>query len=68
MVRVAAERAARPLRVTDFRIDIVAPGLTDRQIRALEKTFPSGLVHNALLRENAICVSIASSSADDVTP
>lgn len=68
MIRVAAERAARPLRVTDFRIDIVAPGLTDRQIRALEKTFPSGLVHNALLRENAICVSIASTSADDFTP
>lgn len=67
MVRVNAERSTRPLRLKDFRVEIVAPGLTERQLRALEKTFPSGLVQNALTGENTVRVTASSMLAGDVT-
>lgn len=68
LIRVQAERAARPLRLSDFRVEIVAPGLTERQLRALEKSLPTGLVHNALVRETPLCISVAAMHAGDVTP
>lgn len=68
LIRVQAERAARPLRLSDFRVEIVAPGLTERQLRALEKSLPTGLVHNALIRETPLCISVAAMHAGDVTP
>jgi uncharacterized OsmC-like protein len=67
MVRVEAERSTRPLRLKDFHVEIVAPGLTERQLRALEKTFPSGLVQNALSLENAVRITASSMYAGDVT-
>lgn len=68
LIRVQAERTARPLRLADFRVEIVAPGLTERQLRALEKSLPTGLVHNALIRETPLCISVAAMHAGDVTP
>lgn len=67
MVRVSAERSMRPLRLKNFRVEIVAPGLTERQLRALEKTFPAGLVLNALTGENMVRVTASSMYAGDVT-
>jgi putative redox protein len=65
MVRVEAERSMRPLRLREFRVEIVAPGLNERQLRALEKTFPSGLVQNALSLENTVRITAASMHAED---
>ena len=66
MVRVEAERIARPLRLSGFRVEIVAPGLTERQLRALEKTLPSGLVQNAVLKENPLSIVAASMHSGEV--
>ncbi|HTX40904.1 MAG TPA: OsmC family protein [Acidobacteriaceae bacterium] len=68
LVRVAAKLASRPLRVTDFEVKVIAPGLTDRQLRALEKSFPAGLVQNAIARENTLRVTAVAMDAGDVTP
>ncbi len=68
LVRVEAERTARPLRLSGFHIAIIAPGLTERQLRALEKTLPSGLVQNAVLRDNPLSVSATSMYSGDLAP
>jgi putative redox protein len=58
LVRVSAARSPRPLRISDFLVEIAVPGLTDRQLRALEKALPAaGLVHGALSRENAVRIT-----------
>ena len=67
-VTVDADRSTRPLRLTNFRVAIVAPGLTDRQLRALEKSLPSGLVHSAIAQANNLTVSVSASQSVDVTP
>ena len=64
-IRVGAERSTRPLQLDDFRVEIVAPGLTERQLRALEKTLPSGLVQNAVIRTNSIRISAGNGSSDE---
>lgn len=62
VVRVAADRSTRPLRISGFQVEVVAPALTDRQLRALEKTFAAaGLVHGALARENTVRITATSS-------
>jgi putative redox protein len=68
MVRVEAERSSRPLRLKDFHVEIIAPCLTERQLRALEKTFPSGLVQNALSLENQVLITASAMHAGDVAP
>ena len=67
-VTVDADRRTRPLRLTNFRVEIVAPGLTDRQLRALEKSLPSGLVQSAIVQANNLTVSVSASQSVDVTP
>lgn len=67
-VRVQADRSTRPLRLNNFSVEIVAPGLSDRQLRALEKSLPSGLVHSAIAQANPLKVSVTASQAVDVTP
>lgn len=57
LIRVEADRGG-PLRLNNFRVQIVAPGLTEHQLRALEKSLPSGLVQNAIAQLNAISVSV----------
>lgn len=67
-IRVEADRTTRPLRLINFRVEVVAPGLSERQLRALEKSLPSGLVETALSLENSLKFSVSSSQAEDVTP
>jgi len=57
-IRVTAEPSPRPLRLQNFRVEVVAPGLNARQMRALEKSFPAGLVQNALSLENALTITV----------
>ena len=63
-VRVAAQPAARPLRLRDFTVEVVAPGLSERQLRALEKSFPAGLVQNAIRFENVVQLTARSGRAE----
>ena len=67
-VRVEAERNSRPLHLKNFRVEIVAPGLTERQLRALEKSLSSGLVQSAICQANSLLVSVTGSHAEEVTP
>jgi putative redox protein len=68
LVRVSAERSTRPLRLNEFRVEVIAPALTERQLRALEKSLATaGLVHGAISRENVIRVTARSMLARDVT-
>jgi putative redox protein len=61
VVRVAADRTTRPLQLSGFHIEVAAPALADRQLRALEKTLANaGIVHGAISRENAIGISTGS--------
>lgn len=67
-IRVAAQRTSRPLRLRDFTVEVTVPGLTDRQLRGLEKSFPAGLVHNAIRFENSVSVrAVASVSTEKPT-
>ncbi|MGC2639848.1 MAG: OsmC family protein [Acidobacteriaceae bacterium] len=68
LIRVQAERTARPLHLADFRVEIVAPGLTERQLRAVEKALPTGLVHNAMIRETPVSITFSAMHTGDVTP
>ena len=63
-IRVEADRGG-PLRMSNFRVHVVAPGLTDRQLRALEKSLPCGLVQTAITQPNVLTVSAAASPARD---
>ena len=67
-IRVEADRTTRPLRLTNFHVEVVAPGLSDRQLRGLEKSLPSGLVQTALTQETSLKFSVSSSRTEDVTP
>jgi putative redox protein len=68
LVRVSADRSTRPLRLSDFRVEVVVPALTERQLRALEKSLSAaGLVHEAISRENTVRITTASMLAGDVT-
>lgn len=60
-VRVEADRCG-PLRMSNFRVHVVAPGLTERQLRALEKSLPSGLVQTAITQPNSLTVSAGASA------
>ena len=62
-VRVEAQPAARPLRIKDFAVKIVAPGLSERQLRALEKSMPSGLVQQTLTQPNALALTATGTSS-----
>jgi putative redox protein len=68
LVRVTASRSTRPLRLGDFCVEVVAPALNERQLRALEKSLATaGLVHSAISRENAVRITAGSSLTADVT-
>jgi putative redox protein len=66
LVGVEAKSSARPLRIRNFEVRVIAPGLSDRQLRALEKSFPTGLVQNAIAQENALHVCAVSMDTGDV--
>jgi putative redox protein len=68
LVRVTADRSTRPLRLSNFCVEVVAPALNERQLRALEKTMTSaGLVREALARENTVRFTAGSTLTGDVT-
>lgn len=56
-IRVAARPASRPLFLDEFTVEIIAPGLSERQLRAFEKSVPAGLVQNAIHYENSVRVT-----------
>lgn len=64
-VQVSADPGQRPLRLRNFQVEIVAPGLNDRQLRALEKSLPAGLVQNAITLENTLRITAVSAQAND---
>jgi len=61
LIRVKAQPSSRPLHVGDFQVEVIAPGLNDPQLRALEKSFPAGLVQNAIRFEHLVKITAASS-------
>jgi len=63
VVTVRTQPSPRPLRFGDFQVEVTAPGLTDRQLHALEKTFPAGLVQNAVCFENQLEITAVSGPA-----
>lgn len=63
-IRVAAKPSARPLRMNDYEVEVIVPGLNDAQLRSLQKSFPAGLVQNAIALENSLNVTaVAAPSA-----
>jgi uncharacterized OsmC-like protein len=68
LVRAQARPSSRPLRLGDFQIEVVVPGLNERQLRALEKSFPVGLVQNAIALENSLRITVVSAHVEDVQP
>lgn len=68
LVRVQAQPSQRPLRLKDFQVEIIAPSLNERQLRALEKSFPAGIVQNTIALENTLRIAAVSARAEDVQP
>jgi uncharacterized OsmC-like protein len=59
-VRVRTQASGRALHFGNFQVEVTAPGLTDRQLRTLEDSFPAGLVQNAIRFENQLQVTASS--------
>jgi putative redox protein len=57
-VTVRTQPSARPLHLGSFRVEVTVPGLSELQMRALEKSFPAGLVQNAIRLENDLQVAV----------
>lgn len=68
LVRVQAEPSPGPLRLRDFQVQVIVPSLNTRQLRALEKSFPAGLVQNAIAFENSLRITAAAAHSEDVQP
>lgn len=66
IVHVEAKPSARPLRMKDFEVEVVVPGLSETQLRALQKSFPAGLVQNAISLENALRITAVSMRSGNV--
>lgn len=60
-IRVAAQPAAKQLHLGNFQVEVILPGLSDRQLSTLEKSFPTGLVQNAIRFENQVAITAAAS-------
>ena len=61
-VGVRTQSSSRALRLGTFQVEVTAPGLTDSQLRALEESFPAGLVQNAIRFENQLHITAVSAS------
>jgi putative redox protein len=59
-VAVSAEPTSRSLHLGEFSVAVIAPSLNERQLRALETSFPAGLVQNAIRFENVLRITVAS--------
>ena len=67
-VRVRTQPSPRALHFGSFEVEITAPGLTGPQLRALEESFPSGLVANAIRFENHLQFTAVSASTAPSKP
>jgi uncharacterized OsmC-like protein len=56
-VRTRTQPSPRALHLGDFQVEVTVPGLTERQLRALEESFPAGLVQNAIRFENKLQIT-----------
>lgn len=63
LVRVEAKPSPRPLRMNDYEVKVLVPGLTEPQLRALQKSFPAGLVQNAISLENTLRITAVTGDA-----
>ena len=66
LIHVEAHTSPRPLRLKDFQVEVVAPGLTEPQLRALQQSLPAGLVQYAISLENPLRISAVSMHSGDV--
>jgi uncharacterized OsmC-like protein len=57
-VRVSAEKAAQPARLSSFQIEVVAPGLDDRHQAGILRAVKACLIHNTLLGRPSIEVAV----------
>ena len=62
-VRVTAEKAKQPARLSAFWIEVTVPGLDERHQAAILRAVKSCLVHNTLLERPSIEVTIQSPAA-----
>jgi putative redox protein len=58
-VRVTAEKAQQPARLASFHIDVMSPGLEQRQEANLLRAVKACLIHNTLLAQPRIEVSLS---------
>jgi uncharacterized OsmC-like protein len=59
-VRVSAEKAQQPTRLSSFRIEITAPGLDERHQAGVLRAAKACLIHNTLLNQPSVEVVVAS--------
>ncbi|HEX4310472.1 MAG TPA: OsmC family protein [Acidobacteriaceae bacterium] len=64
-VQVEAEPSPHPLHFGDFHVEVLVPNLNERHLRALEKSFPAGLVQNAVRFENVLRVTTTAGRNDE---
>jgi putative redox protein len=64
-VRVSAEKAQQPARLSSFRIEVRAPGLDERHQAGVLRAAKACLIHNTLLGKPSIEVVV---NAAEVTP
>jgi len=57
-VRVTAEKAKQPARLSAFRIEVTAPGLNERHQEGVLRAAKACLIHNTLLAQPAIDVAV----------
>ena len=62
-VRIRTQPSSRALHFGSFEVEVTAPGLTGPQLRALEESFPAGLVQNAVRFENQLQFAAVSAPA-----
>ncbi len=59
-VRVSAEKAQQPARLGSFHIEVTAPGLSERHQEGIVRAAKACLIHNTLLVQPAIDVTVKS--------
>lgn len=57
-VKVSAEKAAQPVRLASFRIEVMAPGLDERHQAGILRAVKACLIHNTLLGRPTIEVAV----------
>jgi uncharacterized OsmC-like protein len=58
LVRVGAQKATQPARLSCFQIDVTVPGIDDRHRAGVLRTVKTCLIHNTLLGSPSIEVSV----------